>query len=239
MAKITKNYWGEEENEALRSYLTDASLSNEQKNLLFTKKLYNPFDTMINGIIFKHNIQRSINSEDETFENNLTLVKNEIFYNLFILFQHPTFTINFEKSVFNYLTLIIRNMLFNYVKVEKEILNKQYSFDQWMVINDIEDDFNINEHFDYQTIILKTIEVIEKSEKEQLIQQKVNKTILKILKNSELSKQIIDAENPETEFIMLVTELSKLKIEIVLPKINKFKNKYNVIIELLENVNKN
>ncbi len=132
-------------------------------------------------------------------------------------------------------------MLFNYVKDEKEILNKQYSFDQWMVNNnnDIEDDFNINEHFDYQTIILKTIEVIEKSEKEQLIQQKVNKTILKILKNSELSKKIIDAENPESEFIMLVAELSKLKIEIVLPKIEKFKAKYNVVIELLENVNKN
>mgnify|MGYP001267702359 CR=1 FL=1 len=221
-----KNYFGEEQEDAVLRYLK--SESEEEKNKIFNEYLRSPLIIMVESIIRRYKLHR----KGITFDENHTDTMS------FLITKIDKFDPDQNFKAYSYFGTICKNYLMGSIQKDTKENNKKISYEDISTSIDDNADYSYsidNINIDYQEIIKN----LSKSIDEIIITKELNENELKlgyalldIFNNFEKVFQIGDGNKFNKNLILLsLRDMTSLSTKEIRLSLKKYKKVYYEILE--------
>jgi hypothetical protein len=223
--RTQKNYFGEDQEQAVIRYLE--SESEIEKNKIFNEYLNEPLIIMVESIIRRYKLYR----KDLEFEE----IQNDTIS--FLITKINKFDHTKNHKAYSYFGTICKNYLMGSIQKDTKEQNRKVSYDD--VSSDIEDRVDLSytiddTPIDYRDIINKlTVSLEEFIENEDLTEneQKLGYALLEIFINFDKIFQVGDGNKFNKNLILLsLREMTSLNTKEIRLSLKKFKKLYNGVM---------
>jgi len=223
--KTQKNYFGEEQEEAVKRYLE--SESEIEKNKIFLEYLKEPLDIMVESIIRRYKLYRKDLEFEDLHSDTMS----------FLITKINKYDYTKNHKAYSYFGTICKNYLMGTIQKDVKEVNRSISYDD--ISSDIENDFDLSYtiddyQIDYKDVITKlTNELEEFIEKHNLDdnEKKLGYALLDIFTNFETIFQVGDGNKFNKNLILLsLREMTSLSTKEIRVSIRKYKRLYSGIL---------
>lgn len=223
--KSQKNYYGEDQENAVVNYL--ASESDAEKNKIFEEYLKEPLNIMVERIINRYQLYR----KDYDFIDLHTDTMS------FLITKINKFDPTKKHKSFSYFGTICKNYLMGSIQKDVKDVNRSIPYEdiQQHLEDDIKHSYSMDEtSFEFRDVINKLVnELVVFIEKEKLNEneKKLGYALLDILNNFEFIFQIGDGNKFNKNLILLsLRDMTSLNTKEIRSCMKKYKKLYKGIL---------
>lgn len=228
--RTQKNYWGEEQEDAVVRYLI--SENEYEKNKIFNEYLKEPLIIMVESIIRRYKLYRK----------DLEFIDIHTDATSFLMTKVDKFDPGKNTKAYSYFGTICKNYLMGSIQKDAKEMNRTISYED--VSTSIEDDtdfsYNLDDkQIDHRTVIedmVKTIEEMIEVQNMTEEERKLGYALIEIFNNFDTIFQIGNGNKFNKNLVLFsIREMTSLSTKEIRGAIKKYKNLYGNMIETILN----
>lgn len=228
--RTQKNYWGEEQEDAVVRYLI--SENEYEKNKIFNEYLKEPLIIMVESIIRRYKLYRK----------DLEFIDIHTDATSFLMTKVDKFDPGKNTKAYSYFGTICKNYLMGSIQKDAKEMNRTISYED--VSTSIEDDtdfsYNLDDkQIDHRAVIedmVKTIEEMIEVQNMTEEERKLGYALIEIFNNFDTIFQIGNGNKFNKNLVLFsIREMTSLSTKEIRGAIKKYKNLYGNMIETILN----
>lgn len=228
--RTQKNYWGEEQEDAVVRYLI--SENEYEKNKIFNEYLKEPLIIMVESIIRRYKLYRK----------DLEFIDIHTDATSFLMTKVDKFDPGKNTKAYSYFGTICKNYLMGSIQKDAKEMNRTVSYED--ISTSIEDDtdfsYNIDDkQIDHRSVIEDMVVTIEEMIETQNMteeEQKLGYALIEIFNNFDTIFQIGNGNKFNKNLVLFsIREMTSLSTKEIRGAIKKYKNLYGNMIETILN----
>lgn len=228
--RTQKNYWGEEQEDAVVRYLI--SENEYEKNKIFNEYLKEPLIIMVESIIRRYKLYRK----------DLEFIDIHTDATSFLMTKVDKFDPGKNTKAYSYFGTICKNYLMGSIQKDAKEMNRTVSYED--ISTSIEDDtdfsYNIDDkQIDHRSVIEDMVGTIEEMIETQNMteeEQKLGYALIEIFNNFDTIFQIGNGNKFNKNLVLFsIREMTSLSTKEIRGAIKKYKNLYGNMIETILN----
>lgn len=224
--KTQKIYFGEEQEEAVKKYIT--SESEIEKNKIFNEYLREPLVIMVESIIRRYKLYRKDIEFEDLHSDTMSFLMTKI-----NKFDHTK-----NHKAYSYFGTICKNYLMGIIQKDSKEMNRNISYED--ISSDIEDSVELSYVIDYTPIdfgeVIRVyaikLENFIKEENLTVNEEKLGYALLEIFSSFETIFGIGEGNKFNKNLILLsLREMTSLSTKDIRASLKKYKNLYGDTLE--------
>lgn len=228
--RTQKNYWGEEQEDAVVRYLI--SENEYEKNKIFNEYLKEPLIIMVESIIRRYKLYRK----------DLEFIDIHTDATSFLMTKVDKFDPGKNTKAYSYFGTICKNYLMGSIQKDAKEMNRTVSYED--ISTSIEDDtdfsYNIDDkQIDHRSVIEDMVVTIEEMIETQNMteeEQKLGYALIEIFNNFDTIFQIGNGNKFNKNLVLFsIREMTSLSTKEIRGAIKKYKKLYGNMIETILN----
>lgn len=228
--RTQKNYWGEEQEDAVVRYLI--SENEYEKNKIFNEYLKEPLIIMVESIIRRYKLYRK----------DLEFIDIHTDATSFLMTKVDKFDPGKNTKAYSYFGTICKNYLMGSIQKDAKEMNRTVSYED--ISTSIEDDtdfsYNIDDkQIDHRSVIEDMVVTIEEMIETQNMteeERKLGYALIEIFNNFDTIFQIGNGNKFNKNLVLFsIREMTSLSTKEIRGAIKKYKNLYGNMIETILN----
>lgn len=228
--RTQKNYWGEEQEDAVVRYLI--SENEYEKNKIFNEYLKEPLIIMVESIIRRYKLYRK----------DLEFIDIHTDATSFLMTKVDKFDPGKNTKAYSYFGTICKNYLMGSIQKDAKEMNRTVSYED--ISTSIEDDtdfsYNIDDkQIDHRSVIEDMVVTIEEMIETQNMteeEQKLGYALIEIFNNFDTIFQIGNGNKFNKNLVLFsIREMTSLSTKEIRGAIKKYKSLYGNMIETILN----